>query len=333
MVSAESNTIMGLPVVPARTYHWSICTSTNPYLPRSALQTGATMRFGRRANVESKAKTAHRALRMNEDSAMTSETDTQPDITRPGVDIAAVSQWESTVAADQRVRFDDLMDTWALTPPHGLLSFSCFEGSSPIKDFGSPRGTTDNPQHGSAATPRFMTYEQWSTEEAYRAFLKTPQPRSLLADALVTPVSVQLRVSAVYRLYRSHRNAISGATKPTSHNIVINTVDFDGPDEQRLRQWIDNVVDALEAEPSAIPGMISAHLHVSTTGDRVLNFAEWTSEQAYDEALATGPRGVGQSDLPEWRKIKNFPGVIGDTVNQYALYRVLIIPVTTERGS
>jgi hypothetical protein len=264
---------------------------------------------------------------------MTSGTDTQPNITRSGVDIVAVSQWESTVAADQRVRFDDLMDAWALTPPHGLLGFSCFEGSSPIKDFGSRGGTDNNLEHEGATSPRFMTYAQWATEEAYRAFLKTRRQAPLLTDGIVTPASDQLRVSAEYRLYRSHRNAISEATTPSSRNIVINTVDFDGPDEQRLRQWIDNVVDALEAEPNAIPGMISAHLHVSITGDRVLNFAEWTSERAYDEALASGPRGVGQSDLPEWRKIKDFPGVKGDTVNQYALYRALAIPVAPEHDS
>jgi hypothetical protein len=264
---------------------------------------------------------------------MTSGTDAPLDITRSGVDIAVVGQWESTRAADQRARLDELIDAWALTPPHGLLTFSCFEGTSATKDFGSRRGAHESLDDGSPATPRFMTYEQWATEEAYSASLMIRQRGSLSADALAISTRDQPLVSGEYRLYRSHRNAISEGEMPRSRNIVINTVDFEGPDEQRLRRWIDNVVDALEAEPNAIPGMISAHLHVSTTGDRVLNFAEWTSERAYDEALATGPRGVGQSDLPEWRKVKNFAGVIGDTVKQYALCRVLVMPLSTPRES
>jgi Antibiotic biosynthesis monooxygenase len=114
---------------------------------------------------------------------------------------------------------------------------------------------------------------------------------------------------------------------------VINTVEFDGPDEPRLRRWIDGVIDALEAEPNDIPGLICAHLHVSSVGTRVLNFAEWTSEQAYDEALSHGPRGVGQTDLAEWQSVKDFPGVVGDTVNQYALHRSLATPTVAAEGS
>jgi Antibiotic biosynthesis monooxygenase len=84
-----------------------------------------------------------------------------------------------------------------------------------------------------------------------------------------------------YRLYRSHVNADLQDTMPGSRCVVIVTIDFDGSDEQRLRGWINAVVDALEAEPNAIPGMICGHFHASLAGNRVLNYAEWTSEQAY----------------------------------------------------
>jgi hypothetical protein len=41
---------------------------------------------------------------------MASGTYARFDITSTGVDMAVVGQWESTSAADQRARLDDLMD-------------------------------------------------------------------------------------------------------------------------------------------------------------------------------------------------------------------------------
>ncbi|MFI1158370.1 antibiotic biosynthesis monooxygenase family protein [Streptomyces sioyaensis] len=49
------------------------------------------------------------------------------------------------------------------------------------------------------------------------------------------------------------------------------------------------LVDALDGATSevflAVPGFVSANLHVSLDGHRVVNYAQWTSEQRYKEAL------------------------------------------------
>jgi Antibiotic biosynthesis monooxygenase len=261
------------------------------------------------------------------------ESASLPDMTRADIDIIAISQWQSTCATDHLARVDELMDAWTMKPGDGLLSFTCLAGTTEVKDFGPRRDPDDSFKNGPATALRLMTYEQWATEEELRAFLEARPQRSPSVDALVATTDGTLQSSAEYRLYRSHRNAIADDMMATPRNIVVNTVDFDGPDEDRLRRWIDGVVDALEAEPDGIPGLICAHLHVSATGTRVLNFAEWTTEEAYDGALAKGPRGVGQTDLAEWQSVKDFSGVTSDTVNQYALHRSLAIPTAAASGS
>ncbi|MBA3372880.1 MAG: antibiotic biosynthesis monooxygenase [Euzebyaceae bacterium] len=83
------------------------------------------------------------------------------------------------------------------------------------------------------------------------------------------------------------------------------------------------MLDALEAEPEPVPGLTSAQFHASTDGRQVINYAEWTSEQAHSDALDRGPDGVGQTDLPEWRRVRAFPGVTSNTVTRYILHQAL----------
>jgi hypothetical protein len=249
-----------------------------------------------------------------------------PNMTRSGVGVVAISQWDSTDAADQLFSVDDLMDDWAPTFAEGLLSFSCFAGTTEVKEFGSGSDADGEAQSDRAVKVRLMAYEQWATQEVRDAFLESPLPSSPSVKTLIAATHGQSPLSSECRLYRSYRSGISEEELGHSRNIVIDTVDFDGQNEQRLYRWIDGVIDALEAEPDDIPGLICAYLHVSASGTRVVNFAEWTSERAYAEALASGPRGVGQTDLTEWQKVKDFQGVTGDTVNQYAFHRTLATP-------
>jgi quinol monooxygenase YgiN len=50
-----------------------------------------------------------------------------------------------------------------------------------------------------------------------------------------------------------------------------------------------DLIDALDRASSAIfatlPGFISANLHTSLDGKRVVNYAQWASEQQYADAL------------------------------------------------
>ncbi|NMO90909.1 antibiotic biosynthesis monooxygenase family protein [Actinomycetospora sp. TBRC 11914] len=52
----------------------------------------------------------------------------------------------------------------------------------------------------------------------------------------------------------------------------------------------DELVDALDRATGQVfvgdPGFVSANLHASLDGTRVVNYAQWTSREAYEAALA-----------------------------------------------
>jgi deazaflavin-dependent oxidoreductase (nitroreductase family) len=124
--------------------------------------------------------------------------------------------------------------------------------------------------------------------------------------------AVDLPGATEYRLYRS---AVRENPPPTGCVVVV-SVEFDGPDEQRQREWVDTVFEALESETDPPAGGISARFHLSTDGTRVLNFAEWTDEQAHRDALARSGQGtVGVS--PGWRRVLEFPGVKASGFRRY----------------
>ncbi|MER5462799.1 hypothetical protein ABT010_19370 [Streptomyces sp. NPDC002668] len=56
-------------------------------------------------------------------------------------------------------------------------------------------------------------------------------------------------------------------------------VEFDGPDTEPQRAWVDGVFEALGTEPHPHPGGIAGHFQVSADGTRVLNCAEWESAE------------------------------------------------------
>ncbi|OLZ53798.1 hypothetical protein BS329_11095 [Amycolatopsis coloradensis] len=134
-----------------------------------------------------------------------------------------------------------------------------------------------------------FTYEQWTSEDAVEGLNGAP----------------------VYRLYRGNR----GEGAPGA--LVVVSVEFEGPDEQRQRDWIDLVFTALDSEPVRPEGGISGYFHVSTDGTRVLNYAEWASAEAHLAALAApGANGIGTTDT--WKKVQTYPGMTeGGSVKRY----------------
>ncbi|ANN15038.1 hypothetical protein SD37_04755 [Amycolatopsis orientalis] len=133
-----------------------------------------------------------------------------------------------------------------------------------------------------------FTYEQWTSEDAIQDLDGAP----------------------VFRLYRGQRG------EGTPGCLVIVSVEFEGPDERRQRDWIDLVFTALASEPARPEGGISGYFHVSTDGTRVLNYAEWTSAEAHLAALAApGADGIGTTDA--WKRVQNFPGMSGGSVKRY----------------
>jgi heme-degrading monooxygenase HmoA len=117
-----------------------------------------------------------------------------------------------------------------------------------------------------------------------------------------------------YRYYRSHGPVDRAGRAPGC--IVIVDIEFDGPDPERQRAWVDAVVEALESEPNPHPGGIRAHFHLSTDGTRVLNYAEWESAQAHLEALAASGDGIG-SGTAQWGRVQTWPGLKSGSVSRY----------------
>ena len=121
---------------------------------------------------------------------------------------------------------------------------------------------------------------------------------------------VRVDGAVAYRRYRSGGRAT--AARPVGC-VVLVSVEFDRPGI--AEEWVDLVLTALAAEDEPHPGGISAHFHVSLDGTRVLNYAEWTSARAHQDALVRGDGAVGRSRL--WSKVRSFPGLEGSDVRRY----------------
>jgi hypothetical protein len=143
-----------------------------------------------------------------------------PDITRSDVGIVAVSQWHATTAADQGASADAAMRRWAQTPAPGLLSVSCFTSTAGASTAGLLRGTEVDQDARRGEPRRVMTYAQWASEQAYRAFVPIKQAHEVGANESAA-VADQQPTSAEYRLYRSHRNTIADDTAPGPRIVVI----------------------------------------------------------------------------------------------------------------
>ncbi len=259
----------------------------------------------------------------------TAVTNSLPDIGRSDVEIVAIRQWDVTSAGEQRARVDAVREDWERASwPQGLLSVSCFASTSDVTSVGLLLGTHAEPGSGHVARLRVLTYAQWTSAEAYRHFQQRQETGPITEDASVAGTSDQSPPPVEYRLYRSHHNLGSHPPSAAPGLVVIVVIEFDAPSVQRQQRWIDGVLDALEAETEPVPGLMAAHFHTSTDGRRVINYAEWFSDQAYSDALDRGPEGVGQTDLPEWRHVRAFPGVINNTVTRYVLQQAFRSPPT-----
>lgn len=120
-----------------------------------------------------------------------------------------------------------------------------------------------------------MTVAQWDGEESFDAFFRVHPPFSI--PGLETAADSGRLKPERYRLYRSH----VGTETAEAVCVVVPTFDVDGPERQR------RAVDTLLGGPlkSPVPGLKAMHFHLSTDGSRVLNYAEWTDQEAHEEFL------------------------------------------------
>jgi hypothetical protein len=225
-------------------------------------------------------------------------SDHLPDISRPDVGLVVVSQWTAGTPERQRAAAEAILAAWERVPwPDDLLSLSCFL-------------STD----GEAV----LSYAQWKNADAVAEFRETHGPTLARGIDDASP-GLERTGPVPYRLYRS--GVRDGAPAPGC--IVMVSVAFEGSDAQRQRQWVDAVFDAMAAETDPHPGGISGHFHLGADGIRVLNYAEWTSEEAHREAIERSGQGAVGSG-PQWRRVQTFPGLISGGFKRYRLLRGLV---------
>ncbi|MFH8801018.1 antibiotic biosynthesis monooxygenase [Streptomyces sp. NPDC017936] len=225
---------------------------------------------------------------------MTRRTDTHPDLGLPDVRAPFFSTWRVGTPERQRQAVEAIARTWERRPwPTGdLRSYHLYTGHD---------GST------------LLHHSQWASEAAYEAFVKTHRQERVDEIDTAVPGIERLHLGR-YRYYRgdTRRNG----TAPVPGCIVIVDIEFEGPDPERQRAWVDAVFEALASEPEPHPGGISAHFHLSTDGTRVLNYAEWESARDHVDALAAPGDGVG-SATAQWERVQNWPGLKSSSVNRY----------------
>ncbi|MEV7191847.1 antibiotic biosynthesis monooxygenase [Streptomyces sp. NPDC093510] len=223
----------------------------------------------------------------------TLSTGTLPDPARRDGGLTFISTWSTGSPERQRATLDAIAKAWETRPwPHeGLLSYTVYAGAD---------GST------------VLHHSQWRDEDAYQDFFASSgngrDARNADIDAAVPGID-RLGLNKT-RLYRSWTGGRGRAGREPGA-IVIVQVDFEGPDPERQRAWADTVIEALDSGPADGSGLYAAHFHASTDGRRVVNYAEWESEQAHIDALASAGDGIG-SPTPQWRRVREFPGVLDD---------------------
>ncbi|GJF22595.1 antibiotic biosynthesis monooxygenase [Streptomyces flaveolus] len=170
-----------------------------------------------------------------------------PDIRRPDAHAVFVTQWYVPGRAAGLALLDEVAGQWRDARPDGVIAFHAYLG-------------TDN--------DTVLTYVQARHADSYRPFVRT--------------LTGTARAEAVE--YRLRRSVVRGTSSSAPGCVVVAAFDVDGAERQE--RIIEAVVEALDGAPEEQHrGMLTAHFHTSTDGSRVLNYAEWTSDEAHEAFL------------------------------------------------
>ncbi|WP_405858364.1 antibiotic biosynthesis monooxygenase [Streptomyces sp. NBC_00090] len=213
----------------------------------------------------------------------TAQLSTNPDITRPDSHVVHMSYWFVDGADQGRAVLDEIMDVWDGSPrPDGILSFSCYL---------------------STGNDLVLTYAQCTDDAVYRSFTR----------GLSLPAGPASTAPIEYRL---HRDVLVDTTGQAPGAMVAASFDVDG--SERQRSIVDAIVSNVEsASADEQAGLIAAHFHLSVDGSRVLNFAEWTDDEAHIEFLG------GDLSRRSLEIANEMPGVRPLGFKRYHLYRSL----------
>lgn len=206
-----------------------------------------------------------------------------PAIDRADSRAVFMSHWYVAGEEQGRAVLDEIAEAWeAAERPGDVLSFSCYLSTG-----------------GDDVT--VMTYAQCAGPDAYRPFVRSLPS----AAARVEPVE--------YRLFRSV--PLAPESGPAA-SVVIASFDVDG--RERQEHIVSSVTANIEASPrSDQAGLIASHFHLSVDGTRVINYAEWTSDEEHIAFLegATRHRSL--------RLATRTPGVRPIGFTRYHLYRAI----------
>ncbi|MGR4851467.1 antibiotic biosynthesis monooxygenase [Streptomyces sp. LARHCF252] len=219
---------------------------------------------------------------------MSRRTEQHPDLTDPRTGAPLFSTWRVGTPERQERTVEAIGRTWERRPwpADDLLGYHVYAGHD---------GST------------LMHHSQWSGEQAFEAFVKTHRQERV--DEIDTAVPGIERVGlGRYRRYRSRERAVGDERVPGL--IVTVRIDFEEEAGARPEEWVDLVLKALGDDQEGNSGLISAHFHLSVDGGHVLNYAEWESDQAYDDALAA-------PGTDAWERVRAYPGMKGTIGSRY----------------
>lgn len=215
----------------------------------------------------------------NTSTTGTAVSSTLPDVTRPDTGAIFSSVWLLGSPERQRAAAEAIVSGWKDGPwSPGALSYSIFLGTD-----------GDTIRH----------YSQWTSIEAFEHYQRT------VRDSRVSRIdeTVPGIVRQDLRRYSLYRSFVAKDADQVPGIVVFPTADAETSEE--LRRFIDAMLDGSGIEDDATPGLLSAHFHVSTDGTRMLNYAEWTSEDAHEAAL--GGKTLGTASELASKNLRN-PG-------------------------
>ncbi len=200
------------------------------------------------------------------------------DVTRPDAGTILVSRWVVNDPAYQRPAVDSVVDSWErLERPDAMLTLTTYL-------------STDG--------GHVLNYAQWTNDDDHHTFVRAQRPPLIRAIDEELP-GIERPGLTRYRLHDSYRAPAGG---PEVGAVVTVGFETDGPDAQR--RLADTVITGLREHP--VPGLVAAHFHLSTDGTEVLNYAEWTTLDAWHASTQGSTlRGLAEivESLPDIRPL------------------------------
>jgi len=204
---------------------------------------------------------------------------TDPQFGTPHAGLVLISYWTVANPDDQRRAAAYAMDLWRETGwPDGMLSHHLFAGHD---------GHT------------VMNFSCWTGDAAFAAYLASDQPERArkieAADVAITRDSI-----GRYRHYRTMPGSSSGARAGCYIAVT-----FGVPDAAAQTALVDRIILAAEGlERAGNHGDIASHFHLSESGTRVVNIAEFTDAESHARLID----GIMDGATPISEAIAGVPG-------------------------